>query len=65
VEWGFCVGPADLDRIAARPRLTADKFATEVLKAEGFNPEHEKHWHGKIKRRFIDWSGEAASADDE
>jgi hypothetical protein len=64
VEWGFCIPPSDFDRIVARQRLTADEFAAEVLRAEGFNPEYEKQWHRKIKRRFTDRFGEAALADD-
>jgi hypothetical protein len=64
VEWGFCIPPDDFDRIASSQHLTADEFATEVLKAEGFDhPEYELRWHRKIKRRFIDRFGEAASAD--
>jgi hypothetical protein len=38
VTWGFCLPPADVDRIAQTPNLTAEQFAEEVLLAEGFEP---------------------------
>jgi hypothetical protein len=64
IEWGFCIPPADFRRIATSRRLSADEFADEVLRAEGFDPEYELHWFRKIKRRFIDQFGECISADD-
>jgi hypothetical protein len=63
VEWGFCIPPDDVDRIASSQRLTADEFAAQVLKAEGFNPDYEVRWYRMIKRLFIDRLGEVASAD--
>jgi hypothetical protein len=62
VEWGFCIPPDDVDRIASSQRLTADEFATEVLKAEGFNADYEVRWHRAIKRLFIERFGSVASA---
>jgi hypothetical protein len=64
VEWGFGLPGADRERIASSRHLTADELATAVLIAEGFDPKYELHWHRKIKQRFIDRFGEAASADD-
>jgi hypothetical protein len=63
LEWGFCIPPDDVDRIACSQRLTADEFAAEVLKAEGFNPDYEVRWYRWIKRRFIETFGNVASAD--
>ena len=65
VEWGFCIPPKDADRIAASENLDAAEFATEVLRAEGLDPEYELHWFRKIKRRFVEHFGsEAVSAKD-
>jgi hypothetical protein len=64
LEWGFCLPPADRERIASSRSLTADEFAAEVLRAEGFDPEYELSWYRKVRQRFIDRFGEAASAED-
>jgi hypothetical protein len=65
VEWGFCIPPKDFDRIAASQRLDVAEFATEVLLAEGLNPEYELHWFREIKRRFVDHFGrESVLAED-
>lgn len=53
VEWGFCIAPVDAERIARSKHLTADQFATDVLIAEGMQPEKEKQWRKKIRDRFI------------
>jgi hypothetical protein len=63
IDWGFCIPPNDFARIVAMRRLTADQFASAVLKAEGFDPPHEFEWYSKIKQRFIDRFGNEASAD--
>jgi hypothetical protein len=57
VEWGFCLSPADADRIAAVECLKAHDFAREVLLAEGMDPDCDAQWYRKIKRRFIDEFG--------
>ena len=64
IEWGFCIPPNDFHRIAASQRLNTAQFATEVLLAEGLNPEYELQWFRNIKRRFIEQFGESASAND-
>jgi GNAT superfamily N-acetyltransferase len=56
-ELGFCVPPNAIERISAFPDLTADQFATEVLRAEGFNPEYEPKWRNKLKQRFTERFG--------
>jgi hypothetical protein len=57
VVWGFCIPPKDYDRIAASEHLDAAEFAAEVLRAEGFNPEHEPYWMRHIKHRFVEHFG--------
>ncbi len=57
VEWGFCLSPADVHRIATVECLKANDFAREVLLAEGMDPDYEVQWCQKIKRRFIDELG--------
>ncbi len=52
VEWGFCIPTEDMERIAALSPLTADQFTDELLRADGFVPEHELQWRRKLKRRF-------------
>ena len=64
VEWGFCIPPSDFHRIAASQCLDAAEFATEVLRAEGLDPEYELQWFRKIKRRFVEQFGESVSAKD-
>ena len=53
VEWGYCIPPADADRIATLSEITAEKFATEVLKAEGLIPEHERELVREIADFFL------------
>jgi hypothetical protein len=36
---GHCIPEADEDRIATKATITAEEFAVEVLKAEGWSPE--------------------------
>ena len=57
VDWGFCLPPDDLDRIATLQCVTADELAFEVVKAEGFSGSEGGEWVGKISRRFIDHFG--------
>ena len=64
VDWGFCIPPADADRIAGSERLEADEFAAEVLRAEGMVPEYEAKWFRRIKRRFTDRFGISVSVED-
>lgn len=63
-EWGFCIPPDDRARIAASPGMDAAEFAAEVLRAEGFDPEHENHWRRKIERCFIERFGGSVSVKD-
>jgi hypothetical protein len=53
VDWGFCIPPADAQRIASTKTLTAEQFAHAVLTAEGFVPECESWWFKKIRQRFV------------
>jgi hypothetical protein len=57
VNWGFCIPREEADRIARLEQLTADKFANELLLAEGFIPEYELEWRRRIRRRFIEKFG--------
>lgn len=57
VDWGFCIPPADAQRIASTRPLTAEQFAREVLTAEGFAAEYEKRWFAQIRERFVDKFG--------
>jgi hypothetical protein len=52
-----------IDRIASSQHSTGEEFATEVLKAEGFNPYYEVRRHCRINRRFLEPFGNVASAD--
>jgi hypothetical protein len=54
VDWGFCISPADVQRIASTKNRTADQFAYAVLTAEGFGAEQETRWFVKIRQRFVD-----------
>jgi len=64
VDWGFCIPPADADRIARSKRLEADEFAAEVLRAEGMFSEYETKWFPRIKQRFIERFGSSVSVED-
>ena len=57
VDWGFCIPPADADRIAVQDRITADQFAADVLTADGMNTEHEIKWLKKISAKFVERFG--------
>ena len=59
VDLGFCL-PADKRKaLATQKRITARRFALDVLAAEGFEkPEHESHHIRQIKRRFIQLFGD-------
>lgn len=63
VEWGFCIPPADAERIARSKHLTTDQFAVEVLVAEGMHPEYEKQWRKKMRDRFVAVFGHEVRAD--
>ena len=62
-EWGFCIPARAFEQISACRNLTADQFATEVLRAEGFNPEYERMWRSKLEQRFIERFGESSRSD--
>jgi hypothetical protein len=64
VDWGFCIPPADAQRIASMKTLTADQFAYAVLKAEGFVAEYEIRWFERIRQRFVDRFGQEIRAAD-
>jgi len=64
VDWGFCIPPGDIDRIAQSERLEADEFAAEVLRVEGMAPEHEAKWFRHIRQRFVERFGSSVSAED-
>ena len=64
VDWGFCIPPADTQRIASMKTLTADQFACAVLTAEGFVAEYETRWFEQIRQRFVDRFGQEIRADD-
>ncbi len=61
---GFCSAhPADI--VAASDPLTADAFASAVLRAEGWpDPEHEYEWHPQFVKLFLERYGEAVSPKD-
>ena len=57
VKWGYCIPPADGERIAKSKEITAEDFAIEVLKAEGFAPEQEPERVRKIAAYFVEQVG--------
>ena len=61
---GFCIPPADAQRIASTKILTADQFAHVVLTADGFAPEYEKRLFKQIRQRFVDRFGQEIRAED-
>jgi hypothetical protein len=63
VDWGFCIPPADADRIARSKRLQAREFAIEVLRAEGMWPAYEAKWSRRIEQRFEERFGSSISVD--
>jgi hypothetical protein len=64
VDWGFCISPADAQRIASTKTFTADQFANAVLTAEGFVAEYEMRWFEQIRQRFVDRFGQEIRAED-
>lgn len=50
VEWGFCLGPDDAQRIVDMPEIDAEAFATAVLAAEGMR-EHQD-WKVRLLQAF-------------
>ncbi|MBK9155031.1 MAG: hypothetical protein IPM25_12575 [Chloracidobacterium sp.] len=65
VDWGFCIPPEPFDEISSCRSITAGEFANAVLKAEGMNPDYEKEWFRKLKRRFIEeFEQESISSED-
>lgn len=57
VDWGFCIPPDDADRIATTQRISANEFAIEVVRAEGFSGIEGSDWVKKISQRFIEHFG--------
>jgi hypothetical protein len=53
VDWGYCIPPADAERITKFKEITAEEFAIEVLRAEGIAPEHERELVRKIAGVFV------------
>jgi len=63
-EWGFCNALADDLLIEGMP-LTADSFATGVLRAEGWpEPELELKWRPGLKRAFVARYGAGVTPDE-
>jgi hypothetical protein len=58
VDWGFCIPPADRQRIASTKTLTADQFANAVLTTEGRVAEYEMRCFKQISQRFVDKFGQ-------
>ena len=57
VKWGYCLPPNDQDRIAHFKEITAEEFAIEVLKADGFAPGQESELVRKIAAYFVEQVG--------
>jgi hypothetical protein len=49
-KWGFCLPPADYERISQKEIYYAKEFALDVVKAEGL--EGYSSWTNKIAERF-------------
>jgi hypothetical protein len=64
VDWGFCIPPADAQRIASTKSLTADQFAYAVLTAEGSVAEYEARWFEQIRQRFVGRFGQEIRVED-
>ncbi|HEX8364618.1 MAG TPA: hypothetical protein VF603_04965 [Allosphingosinicella sp.] len=63
-EWGFCNALAD-DLIVEGVPLTADSFATAVLRAEGWpEPELEWEWRPRFKKAFVARYGAEVTPDE-
>ena len=50
VKWGFCI--PDSDKVSKSKCYSAEKFAEDVIIAEGMNPEHEPGWVKKNIREI-------------
>lgn len=57
VDWGFCLPKDHQATIAKQPNYDALKFAFDVLKAEGMDPEIETKWVRQLSRKFIERFG--------
>jgi hypothetical protein len=57
VDWGVCIPPHDAERISVQKQYTAEQFASDVLLAEGMNPEYERKWLKKISAKFVERFG--------
>jgi hypothetical protein len=60
VDWGYCLPPAETERIAKSTTITAAQFAEAVLRAEGgdaASPSEELV--ERIAQRFIAYVGSA------
>ena len=53
-EQGLCMPPPARARIAAMQPLGAEAFAEEVMRAEGFDPEHESETKAHLIRLFLE-----------
>ncbi|MDO8378196.1 hypothetical protein [Phenylobacterium sp.] len=51
LEWGFCLGPDDAQRIIDMTDIDAEAFATVVLAAEGMVVDREG-WKARLKNAF-------------
>ena len=52
VDLGFCIPPINAEEISKRTHLAAERFANDVIEAEGLKPEYEKKWMNKISNKF-------------
>jgi hypothetical protein len=64
-DWGFCLPGDERRRIATRDRLEDREFAIEVLRAEGFNPDYETEWIGRLTARFKEHFGKSVVSTDD
>jgi hypothetical protein len=62
--WGFCNRLSGASLVRDHQSLTAELFATAVLRAEGWSADHHGDWHGRIMRAFVDRYGRVVSQTD-
>ena len=51
VDYGFCLPPADNERLTSDPPADADAFTDAVFLAEGMDPWSDLHLRRSVKRR--------------
>lgn len=50
IKLGFCLQPADQDRIAALENVTPRELAIQIVEAEGLNTITDAHWVEQLER---------------